>query len=145
MWGWESKLPSGIAFGRSRDLIASLAVFTQSYLFSLPPLCPVSRQSGPLHLCILWNLGWVACWCPDFSPLVLDSEAWFCQLIYHWSAGFSAPSTTVVISQSCDSLSHGYGRVLTGSKLKCAYWSCHLSLGDSQVSFNHCSGKITGN
>lgn len=145
MWGWESKLPSGIAFGRSRDLIASLAVFTQSYLFSLPPLCPVSRQSGPLHLCILWNLGWVACWCPDFSPLVLDSEAWFCQLIYHWSAGFSAPSTTVVISQSCDSLSHGYGRVLTGSKLKCAYLSCHLSLGDSQVSFNHCSGKITGN
>lgn len=145
MWGWESQLPSGIAFGRSRDLIASLAVFTQSYLFSLPPLCPVSRQSGPLHLCILWNLGWVACWCPDFSPLVLDSEAWFCQLIYHWSAGFSAPSTTVVISQSCDSLSHGYGRVLTGSKLKCAYLSCHLSLGDSQVSFNHCSGKITGN
>ena len=145
MWGWESQLPSGIAFGRSRDLIASLAVFTQSYLFSLPPLCPVSRQSGPLHLCILWNLGWVACWCPDFSPLVLDSEAWFCQLIYHWSAGFSAPSTTVVISQSCDSLSHGYGRVLTGSKLKCAYLSCHLSLGDSQVSFNHCSGKIPGN
>ena len=61
MWGWEGQLPSGIAFGRSRDLIASLAVFTQSYLFSLPPLCPVSRQSGPLHLCILWNLGWVAC------------------------------------------------------------------------------------
>lgn len=68
MWGCEGQLPSGIAFGRPRDLIALPAIFTQSYLFSLPPLCLVSRESGPLRLCILCNLGWVACWCPGFSP-----------------------------------------------------------------------------